>query len=253
MSSPDERAPDGLYRASMSSSTAHPDETRPAADGEPDSAAPSALPEPIRIVLADDHAVVRSGLRVLLNADGRFQVIGEAGDVSATLKAVRSLRPRVLVLDLNFGGDSSLDAISQLRAEVPETQIVVLTMQDDPGFARVALRAGALGYVLKDAADAELKDAVLLAAAGETYLNPRLGARLATESRDGPTRPDNLSPREVEVLTLIALGHTNNEIAASLTLSVRTVESHRAHIQQKIGLVSRADLVAYARRRKLLS
>jgi two-component system response regulator NreC len=249
VSSPDEGAPSTPYRAFMSSRTVHrgPPQSRPRAG--PGSAAP---PQPITIVLADDHKVVRSGLRVLLNSDARFRVVGEAGDVNATLEAVRSLRPRILVLDLNFGGDSSLESIPELRAEVPETQIVILTMQDDPGFARVALRAGALGYVLKDAADAELTDAVLLAAAGGTYLNPRLGARLAQEPRDGPAGPDDLSPREVEVLTLIALGHTNNEIAASLTLSVRTVESHRAHIQQKLGLVSRADLVAHARRRKLL-
>jgi two-component system, NarL family, response regulator NreC len=207
--------------------------------------------EPITIVLADDHRVVRSGLRVLLESDGRFTVLGEAGDVEGAVQQVRDCRPQVLVLDLNMGGASSLDAIPQLRAEWPATQIVMLTMQEDPAFARAALRAGALGYVLKDAAGDELMNAVLLAAHGQTYLNPQLGARLAAAPAED-SRPDNLSLRETEVLKLIALGHTNTEIAASLVLSVRTVESHRAHIQQKIGLTTRAELVGYARQRGLL-
>lgn len=212
---------------------------------------PSALTRPITIVLADDHRVVRSGLRVLLESDDRFRVIDEAGDVPGTLESVRSYGPQVLILDLNMGGASSLDAIPQLRADAPETQIVVLTMQENPAFARAALRAGALGYVLKDAADTELTDAVVMAAEGRTYLNPEIGAKLAVEP-DGEARPDHLSPRELEVLKLIALGHTNSEIAGSLFLSVRTVESHRAHVQQKIGLVTRAELVAYARDHSLL-
>lgn len=212
---------------------------------------PAAAP-PITVVLADDHRVVRSGLRVLLESDGRFAVLDEAGDVAATLAKVRECRPRVLVLDLNMGGESSLDAIPQLRSEMPDTQIVVLTMQEDPAFAQAALRAGAIGYVLKDAADAELMSAVVSAAEGRTYLNPELGAKLAAQPPEGDGRPDTLSPREVEVLRLIALGHTNSEIAASLFLSVRTVESHRAHIQQKVSLTTRAELVGYARQRGLL-
>ena len=206
---------------------------------------------PISVVLADDHKVVRSGLRVLLQSDARFEVLGEAGSVAGTIDTVLACRPRVLVLDLNMGGESSLEAIPRLRAEVPETQIVVLTMQENPGFARAALRSGAVGYVLKDAADTELMDAVLLAAEGRTYLNPQLGALLAAQPATD-TRPDNLSPREIEVLKLIALGHTNGEIASSLFLSVRTVESHRAHIQQKVGVTTRAELVTYARDRGLL-
>jgi two-component system, NarL family, response regulator NreC len=208
---------------------------------------------PISVVLADDHQVVRSGLRLLLDSDGRFEVLGESGDVAGTIETARRCRPSVLVLDLNMGGESSLEAIPGLRADVPETQIVVLTMQEDPAFAQAALRAGALGYVLKDAADSELMTAVVLAAQGRTYLNPELGARLAAQPRHSEGRPDNLSPREVEVLTLIALGHTNGEIASSLFLSVRTVESHRAHIQQKVGLTTRAELVGYARARGLLN
>ncbi len=211
--------------------------------------APSA---PITVVLADDHKVVRSGLRLLLESDGRFEVLDETGDVAGTVQSVLARHPQVLVLDLNMGGESSLDTIPQLRSDVPGTQIVVLTMQENPAFARAALRAGALGYVLKDAADSELMNAVALAAEGRTYLNPELGAKLASEPPESDSRPDNLSPREIEVLKLIALGHTNGEIAASLFLSVRTVESHRAHIQQKIRLTTRAELVAYARDHALL-
>ena len=202
--------------------------------------------ESITVVLSDDHHVVRSGLRVLLGADGRFDIVGEADDVRSTLAQVFALRPRVLVLDLNLGGESSLEIIPQLRAEAPETQIVVLTMQENPAFARAALRAGALGYLLKDAADDELMDAIEAAAAGRSYLNPQLGARLAAAPAESQHPAGRLSPREREVLTLIALGYTNPEIAESLSLSVRTVESHRAHIQQKTNLTSRADLVAYA-------
>ena len=206
----------------------------------------------ITVVLCDDHQIVRSGLKTLLDADGRFTVVGEAGDAAATLDRAREHRPQVLVLDLNLGGDSGLDLIPQLRRELPSTQIVVLTMQDDPAFARAALQAGALGFVLKDAADEELMSAVAAAARGESYLNPRLGARLATLPADGGAPRDPLSPREREVLRLIALGHTNPEIAGVLTLSVRTVESHRGHIQQKTGLTSRADLVAYAHEHNII-
>jgi two-component system response regulator NreC len=150
----------------------------------------------------------------------------------------------VLVLDLNMPGRSSLEAIPAIREESPDTQIVVLTMQREPAFARKALGAGALGYVLKDAADDELVQAVRGAAVGESYLNPRLGARIASEP--APGRPDDLSQREVDVLRLIALGHTNTEIAEQLFLSVRTVETHRSHIQQKLRLSTRAELVGYA-------
>jgi two-component system, NarL family, response regulator NreC len=205
----------------------------------------------ITVVLADDHHVVRSGLRMLLESDG-FSVLDEAGDVPGMLVKVRECRPRVLVLDLNMGGVSSLDATPQLRIEMPDTQIVVLTMQENPAFAQAALRAGALGYVLKEAADAELMTAVVAAAEGRTYLNPGLGAKLAAQPTEDATRRDGLSPREVEVLRLIALGHTNTEIAGSLFLSVRTVEAHRSHIQHKAGVTTRADLVGYARRRGLL-
>jgi len=205
----------------------------------------------IRLVLADDHAVVRSGLRMLLDSEPDFEVVAEASDIESAKRYVRGHHPKVLVLDLNMPGGSSLEAIPILRQESPDTQIVVLTMQQEPVFAREALRAGALGYVLKEAADDELVEAVRRAAFGKSYLNPRLGARIASEPPPGP--PDDLSEREVDVLRLIALGHTNSEIAEQLFLSVRTVETHRSHIQQKLRLSTRAELVDYALKRKLIN
>jgi two-component system, NarL family, response regulator NreC len=207
-------------------------------------------PRRIRIVLADDHAVVRSGLRLLLDAERGFEVVGEAGDVQGARGQVRAEQPDVLVLDLNMPGGSSLEAIPAIRAESPGTQIVVLTMQQEPAFARYALSAGAIGYVLKDAADDELVEAIRRAAEDESYLNPRLGARMAAGPTSGPR--DDLSERELQVLRLIALGYTNAEIAKQLYLSVRTVETHRAHVQQKLGVSSRAELVGYALRRGLV-
>jgi two-component system response regulator NreC len=207
--------------------------------------------QPIRIVLADDHEVVRSGLRMLLDHESDFEVVAEASDVESARRYVRGHHPRVLVLDLNMPGGSSLEAIPAIREESPDTQIVVLTMQKEPAFAREALGAGALGYVLKEAANSELVEAVRRAAVGESYLNPRLGARMASEPPPGP--PDDLSEREVEVLRLIARGHTNAEIAGQLYLSVRTVETHRSHIQQKLMLSTRAELVGYALERGLIS
>jgi two-component system response regulator NreC len=208
--------------------------------------------DPITVVLSDDHQVIRAGLRLLLESEEALAVVGEAGDVATTLTQVADRQPRVLVLDLNLGGESGLDLIPVLRTNHPGTQIVVLTMQEDPIFARAALSAGASGYVLKDAIGAELTDAIVAVAAGRSYLNPQLGARLAALSDDSDRESDPLTAREREVMRLIGLGHTNPGIAASLSISVRTVESHRAHIQQKTGLTSRADLVAYAHEHNLL-
>jgi len=210
----------------------------------PDASAGGASGESIRVVIADDHSVVRRGLRQVLDAEDGFEVLAEASDLDGARRYVRGHRPDVLVLDLNMPGGSTLEGIPEIRAEFPETQIVVLTMQDEPAYARHALGAGALGYVLKEAAEAELVEAIRRAAAGDIYLNPRLGARVAAEPPPGP--PDGLSEREVEVLRLIALGHTNGEIAEQLYLSVRTVETHRAHIQQKLRLGTRSELVRYA-------
>jgi two-component system response regulator NreC len=199
---------------------------------------------PLRIVIADDHSVVRRGLRQVLDQEPGLEVVAEAEDIEGARRYTRGHKPDVLVLDLNMPGGSTLEAIPAIREESPQTRIVILTMQNEPAYAREALSAGVLGYVLKEAADTELVEAVRRAAAGDTYLNPRLGARVAAEPPPGP--PDGLSEREVEVLRMIALGHTNAEIAQALFLSVRTVETHRAHIQQKLGLGSRSELVRYA-------
>ena len=188
---------------------------------------------------------------MLLDSEPDFEVVAEASDIESAKRYVRGHHPKVLVLDLNMPGGSSLEAIPILRQESPDTQIVVLTMQQEPAFAREALGAGALGYVLKEAADDELVEAVRRAAVGGNYLNPKLGARIASEPPPGP--PDDLSEREVDVLRLIALGHTNSEIAEQLFLSVRTVETHRSHIQQKLRLSTRAELVDYALKRKLIN
>lgn len=200
----------------------------------------------ISIVLADDHSVVRSGLRMLLEAESDIEVVAEAGDVEAAKRYVLGHKPTVLVLDLTMPGGSSLDAIPDVADASPGTSVVVLTMQEDPAFAREALRAGARGYVLKQAAGAELVQAIRTAATGGTWLNPELGARMAVAPATPAGPPGDLTEREVDVLRLIALGHTNNEIAEQLFLSVRTVETHRAHIQQKLGLSTRAELVRYA-------
>jgi two-component system response regulator NreC len=186
---------------------------------------------------------VRQGLRLLIDNEDGLQVIAEAGTVPDAERLTRAHRPTVLVLDLNMPGGSSLEAIPRLREQ---TAVVVLTMQDDPAFARQALQAGALGFVLKEAADEELLEAIRLAAAGDTYLNPRLGARIAAAPNEPSGPPDDLTTREVDVLRLIALGHTNVEIGEQLFLSTRTVETHRAHIQQKLRRTTRAELVRYA-------
>jgi two-component system response regulator NreC len=200
----------------------------------------------VKIVLADDHEVVRNGLRMVLEAEGGFQVVAEAGDLETTRRYVKAHRPDVLVLDLNLPEGSSLPAIPELLTDSPATAVVVLTMQQDPAFAREAMRSGALGYVLKHSAGTELVEAVRAAAVGETYMNPKLGAQLAAAPAEPAGPPDGLTEREVDILRLIGLGHTNTEIAERLYLSVRTVESHRAHIQQKTGRTSRSELVRYA-------
>jgi two-component system response regulator NreC len=215
-------------------------------------------PEPITIVLADDHAVVRTGLRFVLDAQADFEVVAEAGTVAEAVRLTVAMAPAILVLDLGMprgeGEVSSLDALPELARRAPATKVVVLTMEDDPEFARRALSTGAMAYVLKEAAHAELVSAIRRAADGESYLNPRLGAMLAATTPapapDAP--PDDLTEREVEILRLLALGHTNGEIGKMMHLSVRTIEARRAHVQQKLGRSSRPELVRYALERGLL-
>jgi two-component system response regulator NreC len=198
----------------------------------------------LSIVLADDHKVVRSALRMLLEAEPDIEVVAEAGTADDAIRYVRGHKPNVLILDLDMPGRPSLEAVPDMVEASPETRIVILTMRSEPEFAREALSLGVRGYVLKEAADSELVQAVRSAAAGETYLQPALGARLAAEARD--QEQGGLTERESGVLELIALGHTNAEIAEQLFLSIRTVESHRANLQAKLDLNTRAELVRYA-------
>jgi two-component system response regulator NreC len=202
----------------------------------------------ITIVVADDHAVVRGGLRRLLDAEPDLKVVAEAGDVDETKASVTEHRPAILLLDLHMPGGGSLPALRSIRDASPSTGILILTMQDDPGYAREAMSRGARGYVLKEAEEADLLHAVRTVAAGATYLQPELGARLLTASVAEP-----LTQRERDVLRLIALGHTNSEAAERLHLSVRTIETHRANIQSKLGSTSRAELVRHAMEQGLVT
>lgn len=207
---------------------------------------------PLTVVLADDHVVVRSGLRVLLDSEPSIDVVAEAGDVRAAMAAVEQHRPDVLVLDLHMPGEPGLSAIPRFGECSPGTRVVVLTAQRDPSYAGEAMRLGAAGYVPKEAAEGHLIAAIEIAAEDGTYLEPQLGARLAANvSAAGRTAPE-LTQREVEVLRLIARGLTNREMAERLYLSVRTVESHRARIQRKLGRSRRSDLVEYALARGLV-
>ena len=197
----------------------------------------------ITVVLADDHAVVRGALRALLEGQDDLEVVGEASDIGSARAIVAQLSPRVLVLDVNLPDGLATDALPELREEAPETAVVLLTMERDLTLARRALDAGARGYLFKDSAHLELIEAVRAAAAGEQHLAPAVAAGLKQKDEDDSPV---LSPRETDVLRLMALGHTNREIGEHLSLSVRTVETHRAHIQQKLGLSSRPDLTRYA-------
>lgn len=205
----------------------------------------------IRLVLVDDHEVVRGGLRRVLEAQPGWSVEAEAGDIDRALRAVLGYKPDVLVLDLNLGGVSSLEYIPELLERSPATRIVVLTMQTEPAYARDALRAGASAYVLKEAAEDELVTAVRAVADGETYLNPRVGALIAA-APVGSEADQKLTDREEEILRLLALGHTNGEIAELVFLSRRTIETHRANIQRKLSVSTRAELTRYAMDHKLL-
>jgi len=205
---------------------------------------------PIRVVLADDHALVRRSLRLLLDCEEDVDVVAEAESVGSVVRHVHGHSPHVLVLDLQMPGGSSIETIRQLRRRAPETEIVVLTMERSPAFAQRAIDTGAVGFVLKDRADIELPEAVRRAARGEEYVSPEVAAGLDALRRT--VNGDGLSPRETEVLRSIALGYTSAETAQKLHLSRRTVETHRAKIHRKLGLATRAELVQFALRRHLI-
>ena len=203
---------------------------------------------PIRVILVDDHAVVRSGLRRVLEAGSDIEVVGEASNVRDAVFEVRAQKPDVIVMDVVMPGTSGIEGTPLVLHEAPDAKVLVLSMQDDPRYVREAFAQGASGYVLKEAADTEVVEAVRQVAGGQQYLHPALGARLLeSEARQrDEADSDPLSEREREVLRLLALGHTNQEIAKLLYISVRTAESHRAHIMQKLRLGTRAELVRYA-------
>jgi len=202
----------------------------------------------IRVILVDDHAVVRSGLRRVLEAGSDIEVVGEASNVRDAVFEVRAQKPDVIVMDVVMPGTSGIEGTPLVLHEAPHAKVLVLSMQDDPRYVREAFAQGASGYVLKEAADTEVLEAVRQVASGQQYLHPALGARLLeSEARQRDEEAsDPLSEREREVLRLLALGHTNQEIAKLLYISVRTAESHRAHIMQKLRLGTRAELVRYA-------
>ena len=208
----------------------------------------------IRIVIVDDHAVVRSGLKLLLDGQEDLEVVGEAGDARTAVFEVRAQKPDVVLMDVVMPSGSGIEATPAVLKEAPDAKVLILSMQDDPAYVREAFAAGASGYVLKEAADAELVAAVRKVAAGQRYVHPTLGARLVAAEADERARAeeDPLSEREHEILRLLALGHTNQEIASQLYLSVRTVETHRAHIMQKLRISTRAELVRYALERGVL-
>jgi two-component system response regulator NreC len=212
------------------------------------------MSDPIRIVVVDDHAVVRAGLRLLVEREDDMSAVDEAADANEAIFRVIEHKPDVLLIDVTMPGESGIDAIPKLLDASPMTKILVLSMHDDPHYVREAFAAGASGYVLKEAADAEVVAAIREVAGGGSYVNPTLGARMvaAEANEQAAARADPLSEREHEVLRLLALGHTNQEIAKTLYISVRTAETHRAHIMQKLGLASRAELVRYALTKQIL-
>ncbi|MGD9696269.1 MAG: response regulator [Thermoleophilia bacterium] len=203
------------------------------------------MSEPVRIVLVDDHAVLRSGLRLLLEREEGLEPVGEAGTAEEALRALPRTRPDVVVMDIEMPGMGGYEGVSALRARAPDVRVLVLSMHDQAEDVRRAFEAGADGYLLKAAADEDLVRAIRAVADGERYVHPSLGAALAAPPpSDRPL--DELTGREREVLRLLALGHTNQEIAQRLVVSVRTVESHRAHVMTKLRVTTRAGLVRVA-------
>jgi two-component system response regulator NreC len=202
----------------------------------------------IRVLVVDDHAVVRSGLRHVLDAEEDIETVGEAGSAEESVRAARELMPDVVLMDVMLGDGSGLDATPEVLRVAPEAKVLVLSMQDDLRYVREAFAAGASGYVLKEAADTDVVVAVREVAAGNRYVHPALGAKIAAADATAAAKADSdpLSDREREVLRLLALGHTNQEIAKMLFISVRTAETHRAHVMQKLRLSTRAELVRYA-------
>ena len=203
------------------------------------------MSEPVRILLVDDHAVLRSGLRLLLEREEGLEPVGEAETAEDAVRSLPRLRPDVVVIDIEMPGIGGIDGTERIKERAPEARVLVLSMHDRPQDVRRAFDAGADGYLPKAAADEDLVRAIRAVASGERYVHPSLGAALAAPAASaGPI--DELTEREREVLRLLALGHTNQEIAEQLIVSVRTVESHRAHVMAKLRVTTRAGLVRAA-------
>lgn len=206
----------------------------------------------IRVLVADDHAVLRSGLRLLINLQSDMQVVGEAGSHDEALRLARELKPDVLTLDLTMPGGTGVKVIETLSRECPKTRVVVLTMHDDAAYFRVVMAAGAAGYVVKQSADTELLDAIRCVAKGKTFAQVQLAAAsdrppfMSGQPKGPASLISTLSEREREVLTMVAQGHTNQAVADRLDLSVKTVESYRARLMTKLGLNNRAELTRLA-------
>jgi two-component system, NarL family, response regulator NreC len=203
---------------------------------------------PIRVLIVDDHPVVRSGLRRVLESVADIEVVGEAGDAKQAVFETRAQKPDIILMDVVMPGASGIEAIPDVLHDAPDAKVLILSMQDDPNYVRQAFAAGAAGYVLKEAADTDLVAAVREVAGGRRYVHPTLGALIVAADAEERERAeqDPLSDRERDVLHLLALGHTNQEISDKLFISVRTAETHRAHIMQKLRLSTRAELVRYA-------
>ncbi len=209
---------------------------------------------PIRVLIVDDHPVVRSGLRKVLESEADIEVVGEAGDARHAVFETRAQKPDVILMDVVMPGKSGIEAIPDVLHDAPDAKVLILSMQDDPNYVRQAFAAGAAGYVLKEAADTDVVAAVREVAGGGQYVHPALGALIVAAEAEERERAeqDPLSDRERDVLRLLGLGHTNQEISEKLFISVRTAETHRAHIMEKLRLGSRAELVRYALERGLL-
>lgn len=213
------------------------------------------MSDPIRVALCDDHGVVRSGLRRILDDEPDIEVVGDVATGEDAVTLAKAVGPDVFVMDLGLPGIGGVAATRDVRAASPQTSVLILTVHDDVAYLRKAFEAGASGYLVKDAADVDLVQAVRVVASGGEYVHPSLGAALLRPDAEqhrlaGPGGA--LSDRELDVLRLIALGLTNAEIGQRLYVSVRTVETHRAHIQQKLGIRTRAELVRFTRDAGLL-
>ncbi|HEX7182822.1 MAG TPA: response regulator transcription factor [Thermoanaerobaculia bacterium] len=208
-----------------------------------------------RVLIADDHPVLRSGLRVLLAADSDLEVIGEAGTGEEALRLAEELRPDVVLLDIGMPGESGIETVRRLKAKLPALKVLFLSMHEEEGMLLEALNAGGDGYLVKRADEAEIVQAIRAVRRGDVYVHPAMTRALLSHAEPAERPPEPVEPlthREIDVLRLLARGNTNRQIAELLTLSIRTVESHRANLMGKLGLSSRVELVTYAEEHGLL-